>query len=178
MERAATADNPAESAAARRGGKYLLFQLRNEQFGLDVMQVREIIGLQRITAVPHMPPYVRGVINLRGKVVPVIDLRTRLGFKPEDFHARTCTIVVETPSPRGELLIGLVVDAVSEVVHIPPELIQAPPDFADSEPRPYVLGMAKLGDRVSILLAIDQVLATGERLDLAASVDRSDAEGA
>ena len=183
MESVSTAVRPsdsrlptAEDAAFRRGGKYLLFQLRSEQFGVDVMQVREIIGLQRVTAVPHTPPYVRGVINLRGKVVPVVDLRVRLGLDSEDLHARTCIIVVETMRANTPLLVGVVVDAVSEVVSVPDAVVDPPPEFADSPPRPYILGMAKLGGRVCIMLAMDRVLATQESFDLAV-VARSPAAG-
>jgi purine-binding chemotaxis protein CheW len=151
-----------------RAGKYLAFHLGNEEFAIRVMKVREIMGVLEITAVPQMPAYVKGVINLRGRVIPVIDLRLKFGIPPVDYDARTCIIVVQvsglkTAAGNGApMMMGIVVDGVSEVVNMAASDIENTPDFGGGEKLDYLLGMAKSKGRVRILLDIDEVLASGE----------------
>ena len=141
-----------------RGGKFLTFQLHGEEYGLEILKVREIIGLMEITSVPNAPQFIRGVINLRGKVIPVIDLRRKFLLERADYGARTCIIVVDV---RG-IQMGIVVDSVSEVVQIDGEMIEETPDFGTKLDTDFILGMGKVGDRVKILLDIGRVLNDGE----------------
>jgi purine-binding chemotaxis protein CheW len=156
--------SPAVVTTDRLAGKYLTFQLGREEFGIRVLQVREIMGLQEITAVPQMPPYVRGVINLRGKVIPVICLRAKFGLGSGETSARTCIIVVQVKGHSGPIPMGLIVDGVSEVLSISAGDIEHTPDFGSASSRPYLLGMAKIRDKVKILLDIDQVIDHAETL--------------
>jgi purine-binding chemotaxis protein CheW len=140
-------------------GKFLTFQLGGEEYGLEILKVREIIGMLDITYVPQTERFVRGVINLRGKVIPVIDLRRKFGLEHRDDDERTCTIVVEVPSPSGQrLLMGIVVDQVSEVVNVRGDDIEPTPSFGSHMETGYILGMAKVDTGVKILLAIDRVV--------------------
>ena len=135
-------------------GKYLTFALAGEEYGAPVLKVREIIQMMDVTAVPHVAGYVRGVINLRGRVIPVIDLRTRLGFPAQPDTARTCVIVVEAASS----LTGIVVDAVSDVLNIPQQDIDEVPAFGGRADVACICGIAKVKDGVKILLDLDAVL--------------------
>lgn len=139
-------------------GKYLTFTLGNEQYGIRIMKIKEIIGIMPITFVPQTPAQVKGVINLRGKVIPVVDLRLAFGLEPKDYIDRTCIIVVEVAAEAGVIQIGIVVDTVSEVMNLRNEDIEPPPAFGNSLKTEYILGMAKGGDGVKILLDIDRVL--------------------
>lgn len=143
-----------------REGKYLTFSLGNEEYGIGILKIREIIGMLPITAVPETPPYVKGVINLRGKVIPVVNLRLRFGMPEIEIGDRTCIIVVETVGEGGVLPVGIVVDAVSEVLNIRAEEIEDPPCFGVRMNTDYILGMAKRDRGVKILLDIDRVLGT------------------
>lgn len=141
-----------------RSGKYLVFQLGREEFGIRVLNVREIMGMQEITSVPQTAPYVKGVINLRGKVIPVVDLRLKFGLPLQDYTARTCIIVVQVNSQPGPAFMGIIVDGVAEVLNVAPSDIEDTPDFGDGAPAPYLLGMAKVKGAVKILLDINWVL--------------------
>ncbi|MBI9087593.1 MAG: purine-binding chemotaxis protein CheW [Desulfobacterium sp.] len=143
---------------SRRAGKYLTFSLRGEEYGIGILTIKEIIGMMPITSVPRTPGFVKGVINLRGKVIPVVDLRLKFDMEPVDYTERTCIIVVEIECLKGILLIGIVVDSVSEVLNIGDEEIEAPPAFGSRLDTDYILGMAKLEGGVKILLDIDRVL--------------------
>jgi purine-binding chemotaxis protein CheW len=144
--------------------KYLAFYLGNEDFGIDVAHVREIIGIQDITAVPHTPAYVKGVINLRGKVVPVLDLRLKLGLDEAVYTPSTCIVVVESKRATGPSLTGVIVDGVSEVMTAIASEIEPPPDFGGSGAIRHVRGLAKMKGRVKILLDIEGILAPSEDL--------------
>jgi purine-binding chemotaxis protein CheW len=144
----------------QRAGKYLTFQLGNEEFAIQVLRVREIMGVQEITAVPQTPSYVKGVINLRGKVIPVVDLRLKFGMPETEHTQRTCIIVVQIHGEREKLLIGVIVDAVSEVLTLQPGEIENTPDFGSGVATPYLLGLAKIKGKVKILLDIEVVLST------------------
>ncbi len=145
-----------------RAGKYLIFHLGHEEFGTGVQQVREIMGLQDITAIPQTPQYVKGVINLRGKVIPVVDLRLKFGLPSEEYTQRTCIIVVRTQQADLEMMIGIIVDGVAEVLTLAASDIEDTPDFGPGVVTPYLRGMAKVKGKVKILLDINQVLNSSE----------------
>jgi purine-binding chemotaxis protein CheW len=149
---------PAGSLQDVRAGKYLTFALSNEEFGIRVLKVREIMGLQEITAVPQTPAHVKGVINLRGRVVPVIDLRLKFGLPQAEYSQRTCIIVTQVQGESGPLMMGIVVDGVSEVLNLSDQEIEDTPDFGEDIGNRYLLGMAKVKGKVKILLDIDKVL--------------------
>ena len=143
-----------------REGKYLTFMLASEDYGIGILKIKEIIGMMPITSVPQTPSFVKGVVNLRGKVIPVVDLRLKFGMPAIDYTERTCIIVVEISGQTGAIKIGVVVDAVSEVLNIKGEDIENTPAFGTSVNIDYILGMAKMGGSVKILLDIDKVLNT------------------
>jgi len=145
-------------AMANKEGKYLTFSLANEEYGIGILKIKEIIGMMSITTVPRTPEFVKGVINLRGKVIPVIDLRLRFKMEPMDYTDRTCIIVVEIESQSGMVLIGAVVDSVSEVLNVGENDIEESPSFGTKLDTDYILGMAKMEGGVKILLDIDKVL--------------------
>jgi len=145
-----------------REGKYLTFTLANEDYGIGILKIREIIGMMPITAVPQTPPFVKGVINLRGKVIPVMDLRLRFDMEEIEYTERTCIIVVEITGATGQIQIGNVVDSVSEVLNIKSEDIEDSPTFGTKLDTEYILGMAKMEGGVKILLDIDRVLSAEE----------------
>lgn len=147
---------------SKRAGKYLIFNLGVEEFGTEVLKVREIIGLQDITAIPQVPLYVKGVINLRGKVIPVIDLRLKFGMEAQEYTARTCIVVMRTCEADEDLMIGMIVDGVVEVLNLMTSDIEGTPDFGPGVVTPYLTGMAKIKGRVKILLDISQVLSATE----------------
>ena len=141
-------------------GKYLTFNLADEEYGIAILKVKEIIGMMPVTQVPKTPEYVKGVVNLRGKVIPVTDLRLKFGLPEIDYTERTCIIVIEINGQNGTILVGIVVDAVSEVLNIKAEEIEPAPAFGDTLDTGFILGMAKTEEGVKILLDIDEVLNT------------------
>ena len=152
---------PVESSQDRSitiEGKYLTFMLQKEIYGVKILKVKEIIGLLPITFLPQMPKYVRGVINLRGKVIPVMDLRSRFGMPEKDYSERTCIIVVEVSHDDSPVLMGIVVDEVSEVLSITGPDIAETPSFGVQLDTEFILGMAKMDSAVKILLDIDRVI--------------------
>ena len=149
-------------AKTNKGGKYLTFALGREEYGLEILKVREIIGYMDITAVPRTPAYVKGVINLRGQVIAVIDLRSKFGMETAERTEQTCVIVVEIRQGGRKLSTGIIVDHVSEVLDIAGEKIEEPPTFGASVDTDFILGMGKIGDSVKILLDIDRVLGEDE----------------
>ena len=149
-----------------RAGKYLTFGLAEEEYGLEILKVREIIVMMDITAVPRTPEFVRGVINLRGKVIPVVDLRTKFGMEAVAQTDSTCIIVVDVNGVE----MGIVVDEVSEVLDIRTEEIEDAPSFGANVDTEFILGMGKTNERVTILLDIGKVLAS-EEMDAIRSVE-------
>ena len=143
----------------QRAGKYLTFVLDEEEYGLEILRVREIIGYMDITAVPQTPDYVKGVINLRGQVIPVVDLRTKFGMETTEQTEKTCIIVVEISQGDHSISTGIVVDCVSEVLDIAEPDIEDSPNFGSTVDTEFILGMGKIEDSVKILLDIDKVLA-------------------
>ena len=140
------------------GGKYLTFSLGTEEYGIVITKVREIIGIMEITAVPHTPDYVKGVINLRGRVIPIIELRMKFGMDLRAYDDRTCIIVVDVPGPNGTVQVGMLVDSVSEVVNITAQDIEPPPDFGTTTDADNIIGMGKIKGKLKILLDVDQVI--------------------
>ena len=149
-------------AMAMNSGKHLTFILADETYGVGILKVKEIIGMLPVTSVPRTPGFIKGVINLRGKVIPVIDLRLKFSMEAIPYTERTCIIVMEINSKNTNVLIGIVVDSVSEVLNIKEEEIEAPPEFGAKMDTSYILGMAKLDGGVKILLDIDKVLSSQE----------------
>lgn len=134
--------------------KFLTFHIANEDYGIEIAYVTEIVGIQTITEVPDMPSYVRGVINLRGQVIPVIDVRTRFNLQPRAYDDRTCVVVVNINSTS----IGLIVDTVNEVLDIPPTQISPPPSIQAGGSGRYIKGMGKVAESVKILLDVNNLL--------------------
>ena len=150
---------PTGGTAARLAGKYLTTVLDREAYGIAVLKVREIIRMQKITPVPQMPAYVKGVINLRGRVIPVVDLRIKFGL-PAEFAERTCIVVVQVRLPSEQTVqMGLIVDSVEEVVTLTDAELEPTPDFGTQADTSYLLGMAKVKGQVKTLLDIDKVVA-------------------
>jgi len=149
-----------------KAGKYLTFKLAEEDYGVSLLKVREIIGMMPITSVPRTPAFVKGVINLRGKVIPVTDLRMRFDMDEIDYNDRTCIIVVEVEGQDAKLQMGIVVDAVTEVLPIKAEEIEIPPEFGAKVDTHYILGMANMDGAVKILLDIDRVMTAEEISEL------------
>ena len=145
------------SAVTDKEGKYLTFALGHEEFGLEILKVREIIGYMDITAVPQTPGHVKGVINLRGQVIPVVDLRLKFGMEEGEITEQSCIIVVEIDAGDRHFQTGIVVDHVQEVLDIAGEAIEDSPEFG-SVNTDFILGMGKIGETVKILLDIDKVL--------------------
>ncbi len=149
--------------------KYLTFKLANEEYGVEILKVRELIGIMNITAVPKMPVHMKGVINLRGKVIPVVDLRLKFGFDEIEHTEQTCIIVVDVGRE-----IGIIVDTVSEVLDINGENIEPRPTLGGAVDTSFIFGMGKVGDAVKILLDIDRVLTSEQLLDVPAVVDAAE----
>jgi purine-binding chemotaxis protein CheW len=143
-------------------GKYLTFQLAEEGYGIGILKVREIIGMLPVTPVPQTPMFLKGVINLRGQVIPVVDLRLKFNLPEEEYTERTSIIVVEVKGLTGNIPIGIVVDTVSEVINIQAHEIEPAPAFGSTIDMNFILGMAKTSDGVKILLNIDLVLSAEE----------------
>jgi len=166
------------ATAAARGGKFLTFYLADEEYGVEILKVQEIIGQQPITRVPRTPAFIRGVINLRGKVIPIMDLRERFGMEAADTsdeaaNALRCIVVVNVAGPQGQhgdtrlVPVGIVVDRVSEVSAIADADVEDAPSFGAGVRTEYLLGLGKARTadgqgRVKLLLDIDRVLATDE----------------
>jgi len=162
MEKSSEIMDQAVNAIEQREGKYLTFTLVDEEYGIGILKIKEIIGMMTVTTVPQTPEFVKGVINLRGKVIPVIDLRLKFGMEPMDYTERTCIIVVEIDGTAGTVQIGIVVDSVSEVLNIKADEIEDTPTFGTRLNTDYILGMAKMEGGVKILLDINRVLKAEE----------------
>ncbi len=143
-------------------GKYLTFQLGAEIYGLEILKVQEIIGMMTVTSVPRTPDFVRGVINLRGKVIPVVDLRKKFAMEVKEDTERTCIIVVQIAGAEQMVIMGIIVDEVSEVLDIKPEQLEPAPSFGGSVSTDFILAMGKVGQKVVMLLDVDRVLSGGE----------------
>lgn len=154
-------------ATAPREGTYLTFRLQDEEYGIGILKVKEIIGMLDITPIPKMPGFIKGVINLRGKVIPILDLRLKFGLDSIPYDERTCIIVVEVPGSSGDIALGLVVDAVNEVANVKEDDVEDTPSFGVEREGKFILGMAKSEDGVKILLDITKVVGEAELSGLA-----------
>ncbi len=157
-----TTSEKALQSAMAHDNKCLQFELDGEYYGVDILKVREINGMMDITAVPQTPRFMKGLINLRGKVVPVIDLRLKFGLAEAEYDERTSIIVIEFKSIHGQVQMGIVVDTVSEVINIPGKNIEPAPNFGARLKSEYIKGMAKTRERVIIILDIDLILTDEE----------------
>lgn len=163
----ATLEITSSSAAQKLAGKHLTFVLGREHYGVPVLKVREIIRLCDITPVPQMPDYIKGVLNLRGKIIPVADLRVKFRLASTENTDLTCIVVVQvTLADKTNTLMGLIVDAVDEVVNLAATDIEPTPDFGGTVEADYILGMAKVKGQVKALLDIDRVIATVDASEL------------
>ncbi len=162
-----------KSSAKSKAGKYLTFALASEEYGLEILKVREIIGYIEVTAVPQTPEYVLGVINLRGQVIPVVNLRGKFEMETIDTTEESCIIVVEIEQDGRSISTGILVDRVQEVLDIAGENIEDPPEFGSQVDTQFILGMGKIGESVKILLDIDKVLCS---VDMAGMVGVSEEE--
>lgn len=158
VEEAPPEDVNRAGSSTDRGGKYLMFTMAEEDYGIGILKVKEIIGMQEITPVPQTPKSVKGVINLRGKVIPVVDLRLRFNMGEIEYTERTCIIVLEISSQWGMVHIGIVVDSVSEVLNVSENDIEDTPNFGMKFSTDYILGIAKNDKEVKMLLDMDKVL--------------------
>ncbi len=143
-------------------GKYLTFRTGEEEYGIEILKVIEIIGLMPITEVPRTPGFVRGVINLRGRIIPIVDLRLKFGLPEIEYTDRTCIIIVQITRGDQQVNTGLVVDHVSEVVNIETTHFEHTPSFGPNVDTKFILGIGKVGDRVVLLLDVDEVLSVEE----------------
>lgn len=176
---AAAVVRPTAGDGTGRAGKYLTFRLGDEEYGVEIMRVKEIIGLMPITHVPRTPAFIRGVLNLRGKVIPVLDLRRKFGMSTAEDTEFTCIVVVEASVHGSAALMGIVVDTVSEVVDISAEEVVDAPSFGVSTDTTFILGMAKHRSAVKILLNIEAVLSEPGVVEMAtAAAAESPADGA
>lgn len=152
-------------------GKYMVFVLAGEEYGIDILKVQEIIGVIDVTRVPKMPKYIKGVINLRGKIIPVINLRMKFGIEEIEYTEKTCIIVVQVARGLKSVTMGVVVDEVEEVVDISSEQLEATPDFGSQIDMEFIMGVGKIDNSVKLLLDIDKILSA---TDISAIVSTSD----
>lgn len=143
-------------------GQFLTFALRGEMFAIGILNIKEILEYGQLTAVPMMPDFIRGVINLRGAVVPVVDLGARFGGNQSDVTKRTCIVIIEVSTEDGSQVIGVVVDAVSEVLEIPASEIEPAPTFGAKIRADFIAGMGKVNGKFVIVLNVDKVLSVDE----------------
>lgn len=158
-------DMPDAAPVSRRRakpGKYLTFKLSEEIYGLEILKVQEIIGMMAVTRVPRTPLFIRGVINLRGRVIPVLDMRAKFDLAAKPDTDRTCIIVVQLNSSKSQLKMGVIVDEVNEVCDIPEDHIESTPELGSGIDTEFIMGMGKLAKKVVMLLDIDRVLAVSE----------------
>jgi purine-binding chemotaxis protein CheW len=146
-----------------KGGKFLTFLMANEKYGLEILKVREIIGMMDITPIPTTPAFIRGVINLRGKIIPVMDLRVKFGIEAKEDTERTCIIVAHLAHTAHQMTMGIIVDEVSEVLDVDQGQIEPPPVFGANIRTDFILGMGKIDQKVVTMLDIDRVLTEPER---------------
>lgn len=163
---AATSLAPSNATATSYAGKYLTFRLGAEEYGFEILKVQEIIKMMDVTRVPRTPVFVRGVINLRGKVIPVIDLRLKFEMDAKESTDKTCVIVVVVKSDTGSITMGTIVDEVSEVLDVTHDQIEPAPEFGASVQTDFILGMGKIAKKVVMLLDIDKVLSSKELANL------------
>ena len=158
-----------------KAGKYLTFNLGTETYGIAIHFVREILGLTAITSVPNTPKFIKGVTNLRGKIIPLIDLRVKLGMEAVEFTRQTCIVVVEVPGLSERILIGVIVDGVKEVLNVESAELDEVPSFGIRVNTSFLLGLANSKTGLSLLLDIEQVLSKSE-IEVVEAVEVADGE--
>lgn len=151
-----------EANLAELAGKYLTFHLGKEEYGLEILKVREIIGMMNVTSVPRTPDFIRGVINLRGKVIPVVEIRGKFQLEAVDDTEKTCIIVVQVNRDDTKVTMGIIVDEVSEVLDIDRSQLEPSPQFGTSINTDFILAMGRVEEKLIMLLDVDQVLSSGE----------------
>jgi purine-binding chemotaxis protein CheW len=160
-------------ARVPEGGKFLTFLMANEKYGLEILKVREIMGMMDVTSIPTTPAFIRGVINLRGKVIPVVDLRLKFGIEAKEDTQRTCIIVVHLTHTAQEMTMGIIVDEVSDVLDIDRNQIEPPPSFGANIKTDFILGMGKVDQKVMTMLDIDRVLTEQEVALIESSAEKT-----
>jgi purine-binding chemotaxis protein CheW len=158
--------------------QYLTCRIADEDYGIGILEAREILEYEMITKVPNAPRFIRGVINLRGSVVPVVDLAIKFGQEARPLTKRTCILIVETSAEDGRGVVGLVVDAVSQVIELTPDQIEPPPSFGTRAREEHLRGLGRLGNRFVLLLALDRVLEATELMTAAAETAAEGKESA
>jgi purine-binding chemotaxis protein CheW len=159
--------SPPGAPVADAPAQHLIFQLAGEPFAIEIFHIREIIEFGQLTEVPMMPAFIRGVINLRGAVVPVIDLAARFGGAPAEVVRRTCIVIVEVKGHEGPQCVGVMVDAVSEVIDIARDAIEPPPAFGAHIRTDFIVGMGRVDGRFVVILDVGRVLSLDEMAALA-----------
>jgi purine-binding chemotaxis protein CheW len=154
--------NVAENLLVEESNQYVTFRLDEEEYGVDILNVQEIIGITNFTRVPYLPGFIKGVINLRGIVVPVIDLRIRFNLEAIDYNERTCIVIVKVL----ERVVGMVVDEVTEVVEIDEEMIDETPSFGEGVSTEFIDGLGKIDERLVVILKVDNLLSEVEMKEL------------
>ena len=162
----ATVQDAVSEIGAKLAGKYLTFKLANEEYGLEILKVQEIIQMQKVTTVPKTPDFIRGVINLRGKVIPVIVLRKKFNMPENEDTDKTCIIVVQVNNGGKVMTLGILIDEVSEVLDIKSGDIQETPSFGGDVSMDFIMGVGKIGDKVKLLLDIEKVLTNADMASL------------
>jgi len=153
---------PLSESLAQRAGKYLTFRMAGEEYGLEILKVQEIIGIMDITRVPRTPGFVRGVINLRGRVIPVIDLRLKFGMASKEQTEKTCIVVVQLAGVEARTTMGILVDEVSEVMNFVEDQMEDTPSFGPTISTDFILGIGKVENKVVMLLDVDKVMSESE----------------
>lgn len=151
---------------AKEDNKFLTFELGEENYAIPILKVKEIIGMMDITTVPRLPDFIKGVINLRGQIIPVIDLRLKFGLQERAYDDRTSIIVMELESENITRTSGIVVDTVQEVLDIDSKDIEPPPQYGTDVDQAFLTGLGKVDDKVIMLLNVDKILSTGEMQDI------------
>lgn len=167
------APSQSKSRNVATAGKYLIFTLSGEEFGAEVMNIREIMGMQTVTSVPNTASCVKGVINLRGQVIPIMDLRIKFNLPSVEYTQRTCIVVVDTQVEGRSMSMGAIVDGVAEVLTLGQDDIVDTPDFGDGCDTPYLLGMARVKGKVKILVDIQKVLCSTDPIELGQAITAS-----
>ena len=162
MEKVQHVDEPTVNAGKELAGKYLLFKVGDEEYGLQILKVQEIIRMQKVTTVPKTPDFVRGVLNLRGRVIPIVELRLKFGMEAIEDNDKTCIVVVQVKTGDTSVVMGIIIDEVREVRDILNEEIDEPPSFGTAVSAEFIMGIGKLNNRVIMLLVIDTVLSRDE----------------
>jgi purine-binding chemotaxis protein CheW len=165
-----------ELSSSSESGQYLTFRVADEEYAIGILQVKEIIQYETVTRVPTTPPWIRGVINLRGSVVPVVDLAAKLGLAETVVTSLTCIVIVEVAFSGERTVMGVMADSVSQVVDLGAGDVEAPPSFGTRVHVDYLAGMGKVGKGFVLILDIDRVLSADELLAAAAAVDAAEAE--